>query len=171
MSCSSSLHCPTDPHHILSPYEYFKLFVTMEMLQTMAFETNRYSLERFGKDMRISCTAEELEKFISCYFWMDLVKMPNQRSFWEEDRSYTGVLSVLSRNQFETLIQTIHVVDNLSVDAKTKEDYKLWKIRPWLKNLRQNFLKVSSEEFNSVGKIINPFKGRSYLCPLPINSK
>ena len=56
---------------------------------------------------------------------MGLIKIPNQQSFWKEDLSYTGVLSVLSRNWFETLIWTIHVVDNLSVDAETKEDNKL----------------------------------------------
>ena len=76
---------------------------------------------------------------------MGLVKMPNQQSFWEEDLSYIGVSSILSRNWFVTLIRTIHVVDNLFVDAKTKEAIKLWKIRPWLENLWQNVLKVSPE--------------------------
>ena len=70
------------------------------MLQAIAFQTNRYSLQRFGEDMRIPCTAEEVEKFIGCYFRIGLAKMPNQLSFWEEDLSYTGVLSVLSRNRF-----------------------------------------------------------------------
>ena len=65
------------------------------------------------------------------------------------------------RSWFKTLIRTIHVVDNLS--GKTKENKKLWKIRPWLENLRQNILKVSLEEFNSVDEIMIPFKGRSFL--------
>ena len=56
---------------------------------------------------------------------MGLIKMPNQQSFWKEDLSYTGILSVLSRHWFETLIRIIHVVDNLSVDMETKEDDKL----------------------------------------------
>ena len=113
--------------------------------------------------MDIHCTAEELQKFIGYYFQMALVKMPNQGRFCEEDLSYTGVSSFLSRNQFKTLIQTIHLIDNLSVDGKTKEDDKLWKIRPWLENLRQNFLKVSPEKFNSADEIMVLFKGRSYL--------
>ena len=152
-----------DPHDTLSPYEYFRLFVTTEMLQTIAFETNKYSLQRFGEDMRIPSAAEELGKCIGCYFWMGFVKMPNQQTFWEKDLSYTGVLSVLSRNWLERLIRTIHMVDNLSLDAKTKEDNKLWKIRSWLENLRQNFLNVSPDKFNSVDEIMVLFKGRSYL--------
>ena len=92
---------------------------------------------------------------------MGIAKMPNQRSFWEEDLSYTGVLSVLSRNQFETLIWTIHVVENLSLDPKRKEDDKLWKIRPRLENLWHNFRKMYPEEFNSVNEIMIPYMGKS----------
>ena len=74
--------------------------------------------------MRTPCTAEELEKFIGCCFLIGLVKISNQRSFYEEDLSYTEVLSVLSINWFETFFQIIHVVENLSVDLKIKEDNK-----------------------------------------------
>ena len=35
--------------------------------------------------------------------------------------------------------------------------------RPWLENLRQNFLKVPLEEFDSVDKIMVLFKGMIYL--------
>ena len=55
------------------------------------------------------------------------------------------------------------MVDNLSVDVKTQEDSKFWKIRSWLENLRQNFLKVSPEKFNSAGEIMLPFKEKIYL--------
>ena len=85
--------------------------------------------------------------------------MPNQRSFQEEDLSCTGVLSVLSRNLFETLTRTIHVVDNHTLDEKTKENDKLRKVIPWLENMRQNFLKVSPEQFNSIDKIMVSFRG------------
>lgn len=55
------------------------------MLQTMVFEPNRHSLQRFGEDMGIPSTAEEVKKFNGCYFWMGSVKMLNKQSFWEED--------------------------------------------------------------------------------------
>ena len=129
----------------------------------MAFETNRYNLQCFGEDMSILCTTGKLERFIVCYFWMVLVKIPNQQYFWEEDLSYTGVFLFLSRNWFKILIPTICVVDNLSVHVKTKDENNMWKIRPWLENLRQKSLKVFHKEGNSADKIIVPFKGRSYL--------
>ena len=51
---------PSDPHDILSPYEYLKLFVTTEMLQTMSFETKRHHSQCIGEGIRILSTAEEL---------------------------------------------------------------------------------------------------------------
>ena len=51
---------PSGPHDILSPYEYLKLLATIEMSQTMSFETERRRLQCFGKGMRIFFTAEEL---------------------------------------------------------------------------------------------------------------
>ena len=69
------------------------------MLQAMAFETDRYSLQGFGEDIGVPCTAEELEKFIGCHFRMDLEKMPNQQSFQEEeDFSYWGFPSSLEKS-------------------------------------------------------------------------
>ena len=95
-----------DLHDMLSLYEYFKLFVTAEteMLYPMAFETNKSSLQRFCEDMRIPYIGEGLGILIGCYFWMGLVKISKQQSFWEEGVSYTGFSSDLSRNWFETLI-------------------------------------------------------------------
>ena len=43
------------------------------------------------------------------------------------------------------------------------EGNKLWKTRPWLEKLRQNFLKLFPEEFNSVNEIMAPCKGMIYL--------
>ena len=53
------------------------------------------------------------------------------------------------------------MVGNLSVHAKTKEDNKLCKIKPWLE---RSSMKVSPEEFNSVDEImVVSFKGWSNL--------
>ena len=53
------------------------------------------------------------------------------------------------------------MVGNLSVDARTREDHKLCKIRPWLE---RTSMKVSPEEFNSADEImVVPFKGWSKL--------
>ena len=69
----------------------------------------------------------------------------------------------MSRNKFETLLRHLHFVNNLGVTDETKKSTKLWKLKPWLSSLRENFLKVSPEGFQSVDEIMVPFKGKSSL--------
>ena len=69
----------------------------------------------------------------------------------------------MSRNKFETLLRHLHFVNNLGVTDETKKSAKLWKLKPWLSSSRENFLKVSPEEFQSIDEIMVPFKGKSSL--------
>ena len=54
-----------------SPYEYFKRFVTNEMLQDIAEQTNIYSMQKYGKNVNL--ISKEVDKFIGVYFRMGLV--------------------------------------------------------------------------------------------------
>ena len=53
-------------------------------------------------------------------------------------------------NKFETLLCHLHFVNNLGVTDETKKSTKLWKLKPWLSSLTENFLKVSPEQSQSV---------------------
>ncbi len=68
----------------------------------------------------------------------------------------------MSRNRFEKLITNIHFANNLEIN-QTDRAKKIWKIRPWLSTVRENFLPVSPEEYQSVDEIMVAFKGRSVL--------
>ena len=107
--------------------------------------------------MKIPCTVEELQEFIGCYFQLGIVKMLNQRSFWEEYFSCAGFC------QSSQEIRSKHLLELFMLQTIFLWMRKQQKIRPWLESLQQNFLKVSIEQFNSVGKIMVSLKGRSYL--------
>ena len=124
----------------------------------MDYQTDLYTSQR--KLKCINTNSKELEQLIGDYLLMGLVKMPNQRSFWETFFGYTGVSSIFSRKRFVTFISSINFVDNNCVTKKTKKVGKLWKLRPWNSSLQQNFLEVSPEEFNVVDEIMVPFKGK-----------
>ena len=69
---------------------------------------------------------------------MGLLQMPNQRSYWDGDMTYTGCSSVLSCNRFEKLFHPIHFVENHEIDENVRNRDRLWKFRPWLAQLREN---------------------------------
>lgn len=70
----------------------------------------------------------------------------------------------MSRNRFDILRTFLHFVDNHDMKARTDPGYdKLFKIRPVINSILQNFAVLEPEKHNSVDEIIIPFKGRSTL--------
>ena len=155
-------HANIEPEPIIdeTPYEFFVKFITKEMLETVALQTNLYSMQQEGDN--INTSPKEIEQLIGCLFRMGLVKMPNQRSYWEGHMSYNGLSTTFSRNCCEKLMRSIHFVDNLNISEEEKKD-RVWKLRPWLSCLRGQFLLVSPEEYQAVDEIMVPFKGKSFL--------
>ena len=143
-----------------TPYMYFKYFVTEEMVQEIAEETNLHSVQKDG--ISVNTTLKEIEQFLGMYMHMGLVQMPNLRAYWEMETRYPSVCDVMSRDRFLKLLTLIHFQDNLNVSEDEKKD-KLWKLRPWLQKLRERFLCVPPEHCHAVDEIMVPFKGKSNL--------
>lgn len=93
---------------------------------------------------------------------MGLVQMSCVRAYWEMETKLPAVCDVMSRDRFLKLLTLIHFQDNFSVSDDAKKD-KLWKLRPWLQNLREQFLCIPPEECHAVDEIMVPFKGKSHL--------
>ena len=68
----------------------------------------------------------------------------------------------MSRTRFESLMTSVHFVDNTTPTEAEKAD-KYWKLHPWTEELRKNRLKVTHEEYQSVDEIMVAFKGKSLL--------
>ena len=144
-----------------TPFEYFKFFVSDEMLNSITQQTIVYTLQ--SKSEEKSLLRKDIEKFIGVFLRVDLVRLPTQRSYWETFMTYDGVSSVMGRNKFETILRNIHFVNNLEIPEEEKANDTIWKIRTWITELRQNFLKVLPEEPHAVDEIVVPFKGKSLL--------
>ena len=143
-----------------TPYNYFKSFVTDEMFEHIALESNKYAHQKKGEILQT--TAQELETFVGLYFHMGLVKMQSVCSYWENETRYPPVADVMPRNRFQKIASMIHLQDNLEVTEEQKQD-KAWKIRPWFDYLNLNFATVSPSENQSIDEAIVAFKGRSHL--------
>ncbi|XP_049460947.1 piggyBac transposable element-derived protein 3-like [Epinephelus fuscoguttatus] len=143
-----------------TPYMYFKQFVTEDMIQLVADQTNLFSVQKEGKS--VNTNFKEIEQVLGMYMFMGLVQMPNVRAYWEIETKYPKVADVMSRDRFEKLLTLLHFQDNLSVSEDAKKD-KLWKLRPWLEKLQEQCLHIPPEEHHAVDEIMIPFKGRSHL--------
>ncbi|KAJ3609777.1 hypothetical protein NHX12_024287 [Muraenolepis orangiensis] len=123
------------------------------MIQALTQNTNEYSSQTNGTS--VNTNPKEIEKLIGMYLKMGLVQMSGGvRMYRETDTRYPPVSDVMSRNRFQSLLTSLHFVNNLTVSETEKTD-KLWKLRPWLDSLQ-----VTPEEHNSVDEMMIPFKGK-----------
>lgn len=147
-----------DVHSLCTPLEYFQKFVTEDMINALADNTNQYSFQKKGSS--INTNTKEIEQMIGMYLKMGLVQMPGVRMYWEADTRYSPVADVMSRNRFQSLLTSLHFVNNLTVSEMEQKSDKLWKLRPWLDAFREKCLKVVPEEHNSVDEMMIPFRGK-----------
>uniref|UniRef100_A0A8C6KSC4 PiggyBac transposable element-derived protein domain-containing protein n=1 Tax=Nothobranchius furzeri TaxID=105023 RepID=A0A8C6KSC4_NOTFU len=143
---------------LCGPLEYFHKFVTEDMIKAVADNTNQYSVQKKGSS--IHTNTKEIEQMIGMYLKMGLVQMPGIRMYWEADTRYSPISDVMSRNRVQSLLASLHFVNNLTMAEKEQNADKLWKLRPWLHAFREKCLKVVPKEHNSVDEMMIPFRGK-----------
>ncbi|KAK6172617.1 hypothetical protein SNE40_016235 [Patella caerulea] len=90
-----------DPNVDRSPYEYLKLFIQDDMLEKLACETNRYSLEKYGTIENF--VKSDMDVFLGCYFMMGIVKLPKVSDYWRAGLRFPLIADAISRNRFQRL--------------------------------------------------------------------
>lgn len=104
--CDSSFQFGTVPVDIESPLQYFKQFVTDEMLQNLSEQTNLYYFQQQGKPL--GTTPKEIEIFIGIIIKIGIRKLPSLRHYWSKALGDEGISTHMSRNRFEILLRHIH---------------------------------------------------------------
>lgn len=66
------------------------------------------------------------------------------------------------RNRFELLCRHIHFVEKASHNDNTNND-SVWKIRPWIDDLKTNLKKIVPSEHQSIDEVMMSFKDRYIL--------
>ncbi|XP_057677371.1 piggyBac transposable element-derived protein 2-like [Corythoichthys intestinalis] len=148
----------TPPDTLLSPLEYFRKFITTEMLELLKEQTNLYSVQKSEKHNNVNTTVKELEIMIGLYLRMGLCQLTGNRAYWENDTRCPMIADVMSRNRFQNLLVNLHFTDNTDVSSRQAKD-KCWKIRPWLDMFRKQCLDITPEEHNSIDEQMVSFRG------------
>lgn len=141
-----------------TPLNYFKRFVTDDMIDEIVQHTNLYSVQKSGRS--INTTRKELEKMLGMYFHMGLVQMNSVRQYWENETYYEPVSGVMSRNRFTLLLRSLHFVDNMAVTEEEKKD-RVWKLRPFLTAFRDRCLLLTPDEHSSIDEMMCKFRGKT----------
>ncbi|KAL4103566.1 hypothetical protein QTP88_018927 [Uroleucon formosanum] len=153
---------------VSEPIDFFKLFLTDEIIQLMVIETNRnaqqlLSSQRISRRSRFSSwepvTKDDIEHFLGLLLWMGLVKMPSLSDYWNRAECYQNNVAskTMSRNKFELILRFWHFENNNSAN---KTD-RLYKIRKLLNMANDRFKNVHQPgEIIAVDESMIPYRGR-----------
>ena len=147
---------PPNAEH-LTPYKYFTSFIDDDIISSICYETNLYSVQNTGNS--IDCKPAEIKQYIGILLYSGIVKLPRFRIYWSSETLVPIVADAMPQKRYEKIKQFIYFTDNGTAD---KED-KLYKVRELVDKIRDNFLKVEPELRHSVDEQMIATKGRSNI--------
>lgn len=152
----------------LTELDCFNLLFDETFWGVIVEETNRYAEQRIQRQTPLPLfsrlrkwtpvTVDELKVFLALTIAMGLVRKPDIADYFTNEFTYeTPFFSkTMSRDRFLLILSNIHFVDN-NVDHAND---RLYKLRPFITMLRNNFLKYEPEENLAFDEGTCPFKGK-----------
>ena len=148
----------------------FRLVFTLEILEFIVEETNKYALQCLGSPAYITwspLTVTELESFMGFMIMMGLVRLPSLSDYWSKDPVFNqaAISSRITRTRFLNIKKYLHFADNQSLAPRGTQQYdKLGKIRPVLEMLGKRFQTLYNLNREvAIDEAMIKFKGRSAM--------
>ncbi|XP_065354215.1 piggyBac transposable element-derived protein 2-like [Calliphora vicina] len=154
---------PEEIKSLSTPIQYFFYFLSKEMLQYIADETNLYITQKDISDT-FRVAQIDIQQFIGIVYMMSLVQLPNASSHWSNSIGTTKIREVMPLKKFEKIRRVIHFNDNTKNLAATDKNYdRMFKVRPVIDELNKNFRKVPLEPHLCVDEQMCSTKARNHL--------
>lgn len=116
-----------------SPIDYFNLFFTPSLLESIVIETNRYASQfiqshDLSDNSRIKkwteTNVQEIRAFIAVLLEMGITKKPTMYCYWRQNsRVIPWFGKMFARDRFLLLLKFFHLVDNQLLVAPGHPDY------------------------------------------------
>ncbi|CAH1986893.1 unnamed protein product [Acanthoscelides obtectus] len=155
--------------HLLSPYFFFNLFITDELIEDIVFQTNLYAEQEFQKNTKKynPTNTKEMKVFLGLNIFMRIKPLPSYRNYWsvDEDMHDNYISQFMPVNRFGWLLSHVHLNDNSVMPKKWDAGFdKLYKVRPFIDKIKENLKKYYNCTKNiAIDESIIKFKGRSTL--------
>lgn len=153
----------------ITPYFLFSLFLTNDVIDDIAFQTNLYAEQEFQKSsIKYTPTStDEVKLFLGINLLMGIKVLPSYRDYWSTDNDlndpYISKLMVV--NRFGWMLSHLHLNNNALLRNRQQPDFdKLYKVGPFIDALQKNFQKHYKPHENiAIDESMIKFKGRCGL--------
>ena len=152
-----------------SPWSFFSLFFTDEILNHITFQTNLYNNEishARGTKPVSPVSREEIKKLFGIILFMGIEKYPNRRTYWNPViLSKVISESKMTRNRFDELLRVLHFNNNAFQKNPGEVGCNcLFRLQPIIDHFRHVFsTSVVPETMLVVNEMMVAFKGRHKL--------
>ena len=108
-SCSLSPFLSRSARECSSPLEFFRLFLTLEIMDQIVKATNSYGFTIF-KEKWTDTNRKEIECLISSVIYMGIHRSPTLQSYWAEDSRSPFITRLFpSRDRFLQLYRSFYI--------------------------------------------------------------
>jgi len=120
--------------HGSSPLDFFRLFVTLEVVDQMRKATNAYGTSLFTEDW-VNTDRKEMDRFFAAVIYMGIHRSPTLKSYWAADSKSPFLASLFpSRDRFLQLYRSFYI----AAGQRDPGDM-LWHVRPLVDSLTKSF--------------------------------
>ncbi|KAG5890991.1 hypothetical protein JTB14_017597 [Gonioctena quinquepunctata] len=146
------------------PIHYFEKFFSNQLLDLIVEQSNLYACQ-VAPNKPLNLKRSELRIIIGTIIYMSIFGLPRHRLYWSQTCRIPQVADSMSRKRWEEIKKTLHFNnnENLPNDRNDINRDKLFKLRPFLNNLQQEFSNQVKPQMLCVDEQIVPFKGMSSL--------
>lgn len=152
---------PANIQSFETPFEFFMLLFTEDLITLIAQETVRYSIQ-CDPSKPIDCTNGDIRKFLGICLVMSYDHKRNTREYWSSYYEINLIKETMCSKRFEKIRQFIHFANNDEYSTSPNHD-RLFKIRPVMNALIKSFKLIPMEECLSIDEQMCAIKGKSYL--------
>ncbi|CAH2087871.1 unnamed protein product [Euphydryas editha] len=154
---------PSDLLELDTPIQFFLHLFPKEIMHFIAEQTNLYIIQK-NPNQTFSVTESDIQKFIGIVFRMSLIKLPRVSSHWNTNIRTPTIYETIPNYKFEKIRQHLHFNENSSMPQRNAPGAdKLFKIRPIVAKLNENFSKIIKEEYLCVDEQICSTKARNIM--------
>lgn len=130
------------------------------ILDQIVYQSNLYAVQR-GKILNID--NKELLSFVEINFYMGYNVLPSWRHYWSTSANlgWNLVINTMRELRFDNILSNLHINDNTTRPQNCTD--KMYKTRPLIDKLNENFIKIYNVNRHVVHKSMILFNGRSTL--------
>ncbi|XP_055074469.2 piggyBac transposable element-derived protein 4 [Misgurnus anguillicaudatus] len=156
------------------PLQYFELFFTSSIIQTIVDNSNAYAAKMYGSDKSMcrDISVKDFKKFLAMVIYMGLVKCCSLTDYWKTSDLYRLPFPgrIMSFKKFYAICNCFHIsdpkVDEENDQKKGTDEYdRLCRIKPLYEDIReackssfQPFQNISIDERMVASKARNGLK-------------